>query len=567
MMPIQNAPRAAQYRVSKSIGLLLLGVVLLTLAFAPSYQFYLASIGLAPWLMVVQQSRTARSAFVWSWLTGTAFFTANMWWVAGVNAPGMIALMIYCGFYWGLAAAVIRGGRLLEGKPIVAVAGIAALWTAGEFVRSFLFTGIPWLFIGHTQSPFLAMCQIADIGGVYAVTFWVVMINVLVAILMIRGKSRDLIPAAITVGGVLAVSLGYGLWRMNQSTQSLGPTVMVVQSNYPQSNSGEKGASQEELTRFHIETTRKALDQAGSGVVNLAAWSETMMPPINRETINEEWNLQHTPFGHDTADAIAQISDLAKSEQTSLLIGGHFWDKFDWTQFGGEKVRFPTEERNTAYLFNPDGSFGDRPGERYDKIHLVPFGEYIPLRHTFLYRIFLALGPRYYANYQLTDGTDNGLTVFSLRDAVGTPRWKFVSPICFEDSDANLCAAMMRPGSDGLKRADFFVNITNDGWFADAQHAQHLQSAVFRAIENRVPMARSVNTGTSGFIDSVGRVSHTIASSTEGTSLMQLQLDGRITFYTRFGDLFAWICVIASAGLIGRTIIRATMMRKRVAIQ
>ena len=109
---------------------------------------------------------------------------------------------------------------------------------------------------------------------------------------------------------------------------------------------------------------------------------------------------------------------------------------------------------------------------------------------------------------------------------------------------------MFKPDGMGRKRADFIVNITNDGWFKYNEMPQHLQAAVFRSIENRVPTARSVNTGISGFIDSVGRITGTIPAETTGTSAATVFLDDRITLYTRFGDIFAYICVAATGGLI-----------------
>jgi apolipoprotein N-acyltransferase len=255
------------------------------------------------------------------------------------------------------------------------------------------------------------------------------------------------------------------------------------------------------------------------------------------------------------------LAELAITRHVGLLVGARYMDKIALTQRDGEVIWQPADQRNTAYLFEPDGTMGDLPGERYDKMHLVPFGEFIPFKHSFppLYRLFLALGPNYYSDYEIEDGSDNGLTVFSLNDANGVARWKFVTPICFEDVDPQLCAAMFRPGSDGKKKAQFMVNITNDGWFAGSQNMQHLQMAIFRCIENRAAMARSVNTGISGFIDSAGHTSGLVAARTEGTSLMQLGLDSRLTFYTLHGDVFAWLCVSVSAlcGIAG-------LLRKRL---
>jgi len=127
-----------------------------------------------------------------------------------------------------------------------------------------------------------------------------------------------------------------------------------------------------------------------------------------------------------------------------------------------------------------------------------------------------------------------------------------VTPICFEDIDASLCAQMCRPEPDApdRKRAEILVNLTNDGWFAANENAQHLQAAVFRSIENRVPTARAVNTGISGFIDPLGRTSGLLSPRAVGVSVGTLQLCSRITFFTIHGPVFSWLCAVVSGVVI-----------------
>jgi apolipoprotein N-acyltransferase len=240
-----------------------------------------------------------------------------------------------------------------------------------------------------------------------------------------------------------------------------------------------------------------------------------------------------------------------------ILTGGRYCADWRMAPTDDGVLPQPADSRNSAYLFEPDGTFSDLPGGRYDKIHLVPFGEFIPFHYSIpiLYKLFLALGPKYYSQYELHDGSDNGLTVFQLRKPGGGAPWRFVTPICFEDIDAGLCAQMFRPGADGRKRAEFIVNVTNDGWFAPTESAQHFQAATFRCIENRAPMARSVNTGISGFIDSDGRRSHLVSAGTTGTSWATMMPDNRLTLYTRWGDWFAWSCVIFTAALAAQRVL------------
>jgi len=216
------------------------------------------------------------------------------------------------------------------------------------------------------------------------------------------------------------------------------------------------------------------------------------------------------------------------------------------------------DRRNTAYLYDARGVLAD---ERYDKIHIVPFGEYLPFKSGFppLYKLFLSLSP-YTEDYTLTPGSENAITVFEVKSS--TPPARFVTPICFEDIDPLLVGKMFR-GGGGAKRADFIVNITNDGWFKFNEMPQHLQSAQFRSIENRAPTARSVNTGISGFVDSVGRTHGLIAAGIEGTSVQTLLLDRRSTVYTRWGDVFAGACIGVTLATAAAALVRRR--RRRVA--
>ena len=131
---------------------------------------------------------------------------------------------------------------------------------------------------------------------------------------------------------------------------------------------------------------------------------------------------------------------------------------------------------------------------------------------------------------------------------------RVVVPICFEDIDAPLVAKMFR-GAGG-KRANVLVNLTNDGWFKANQNAQHLQAAIFRGIENRVPTIRCVNTGISAFIDSSGRELERIPVRTEGTAIRSMQLDSRYTLYTRWGDWFPILCTVLASGLVVRVYVK-----------
>lgn len=537
------------------LSLLLLSTLLLTLAYAPISQFYLAWIGLVPWLIVIARCQSYKAAVFWGWLGGTMFFVANMWWMKYVTFPGMIGLMSILAAYWGVMGAIVRFGYrddsgfgLRQPAPVLL---IVLGWTALEFIRgNFVWKGLPWLYLGHTQTPILAVCQIADVLGVYGVTFWVVLINAVLAAFVLNGfRFAGVRRAAILLGAVTLGFVIYGAWRIKSTNLLPGPTVMVVQSNYPQDNSGEKGASEEEIFDFHTRTTLEGLKQHPQ--TDLIVWSETMMPPINSESRNSLLASRYPQvvdkgMGYQlVADSIGRI---CKEFGAGLITGGRYVG--EWKVDDGYLRSADT--RNSAYFFERSGRMSEL---RFDKIHIVPFGEFIPFKETvpWLYRLMIKLGPPHMEDYQLTPGDNDRLTVFPMiktRNPMDLSTWRFVTPICFEDIDSGLTARMFRPGDDGLKRADVLVNLTNDGWFKANEMPQHLQVATFRSIENRVPTARSVNTGISGFIDSVGRTHNLLPVNTEGFSVATLSIDPRISFYTRFGDVFAWLCVSLTATLI-----------------
>jgi apolipoprotein N-acyltransferase len=551
------------------LALLLLSVALLTFSYAPFKQFYLAWFALVPWLVVVRRCRSGWTAFFWSWLAGSVFFIANMWWLAYVTGPGMVALMILLGLYWGLAGTLIRATGLLDpsprpgvsasprpsdpglcpGRAVVSVFGIATIWVATEWLRgTWPLEGLAWQYLGHSQSPVLYLCQIADIVGVFGISFWLMAINVLIALIVLyRPVARRLVPAGIAVAVMLAITLGYGIFRFSQHTTHAGPTVLVVQPNYPQSNTGEKGASQREILEFHLKTTDEALKKHPD--VNLVVWSETMMPPLNppARQFAATHDLQFWEYSSQ------QIASLVRRHNAAILTGGLYYD--NWVE--SEKLApIPKDRRNSAYFYLPTG----QSELRYDKIHLVPFGEYLPFKSALppLYKLFLSMSP-YPEEYTLTAGSSDALTVFELK-----PDWRFVTPICFEDMDGDLLRRMFKPGQDGRKRADFIVNITNDGWFKYNEMPQHLQAAIFRSIEDRAPTARSVNTGISGFIDSLGRTKGLIPAGQEGTSVATLELDSRVTVYSRVGDLFAYACALITAMLIPVPLFRWWKRRSRI---
>jgi apolipoprotein N-acyltransferase len=551
------------------------GTLLLSGAFAPFYQFYLAYVAFVPLLVVLSGLRSQHAALFWGWGAGVLFFAANMWWLVFVSAPGMVALSIYLGLYWGVAAVVIRGCGLLV-KPSSAQRPIGArqvfksvflipvVWCGLEWLRgnwsAIGHHGLPWLYAGYTQSPLLAICQIADITGVMGLSYLVLLLNALIAALLglhwwrragAAIAPRAGYPAVIVTAAIFVIILVYGFWRIGETHATPGPRVLLIQANYPQSNSGEKGASLPTILDFHLRTTAAALEAARKeGPVDLVAWSETMLTAVNDETVDDP-QLADTDFGTEAIHDRAQIEAFCRQEHVALLAGGN--SASQWRLRGDDL--FPRIRHNSAFYFLSDGQFSPA---RQDKLTLVPFGEYIPFEDSCppLYRLLIHLGPQYYEDYALVPG--NSIVRYRLDGSDGVTR--FVVPICFEDLLGDQVAQMV--GGWAGKQADFIVNITNDGWFRGNEMSQHFQAAIFRSIENRVPMARCVNTGISGFVDSTGRVSDTVPAGTEGFTVGRLNLDGRQTLYTKVGDVFAQACAAITAVLVLIALVRFIMRRR-----
>lgn len=260
------------------------------------------------------------------------------------------------------------------------------------------------------------------------------------------------------------------------------------------------------------------------------------MPPLNKSARERAMDFRN---GDLWTDAHRQIMDIGHEFNVALLVGGLTFD--DW-----DRDLNAHDRRNSAFFYEAGGLVS---GLRYDKIHLVPFGEFMPFKQSFpaLYQLLTKFSPYDY-DYSLTPGDREHLTVFSVKDC------RFVAPICFEDIDAWLVARMFR--AEEGKRADLIVNLTNDGWFKANEMPQHLQAAVFRSIENRAPTARSVNTGISGFIDSIGQVHDLLPEGVEGVSISQVSLDNRYTLFTRWGEWFSFVCAGWTSVLVVGNVIR-----------
>lgn len=491
---------------------LLLSVALTALSFPPFDFGFAAFVALVP-LMAVTGGGSGRRDLILGWLTGWAASTAVVWWVintivhyGGISwtlaVPIILLLTWGLGFFWGLFS--WARGRILKGRAGAFDFLLSPLlWVATEYARAHLADiAFPWALQGYTQYRNLPLIQVADIGGVWIVSFLVVMVNGALAGLVtrrrptaaVRGWSGRLVPLG---AAVLLVSSAwvYGLVRMGEESEGRAVRVAVIQGNIAQEVKWDPARKQETVD-IYAGLSREAAREGAELIV----WPETA-----------------APFYFQRASRYRrQVTALAEEIGTPLLVGSPAVE--------GEGPSATL--RNRAYLLGADG---DVRGW-YDKRHLVPFGEYVPWRKLlfFVDKIVGAVG-------EFKPG--EGAVTLDL------PVGRFGTLICYEVIFPDLVRKSVVGG------AEFLVNITNDAWFGrTAASRQHFTTLVFRAVENRRPVARAANSGISGFVDSRGRILAASALFVRGTYSATLRFSGEETLYSRWGDYFPRMCALA--GLI-----------------
>lgn len=496
--------------------------ILLVVCFPTLNLFFLAWIAIVPFLFSLYDKKP-KQAFTAGFLLGIIYFFGTLYWIYhSINHYGHISfitsiiivllLCMYLSLYTGIFALLFSMAIKSTRLPALFIAPV--LWVTIEFLRSYLFTGFPWSSMGYTQYKFLPVIQFADITGIYGVSFLVLAVNGAFAdIALMKRRIRDmpLFPWFHTVIGLslllvcIISSLLYGYWRLGQERPGKQLRVGIIQGNIEQDKKWEPA-----YQSWVIDIYKDLSTQAASSSPSLIVWPETAVP------FYFNTDREHTK----------QLFDLQNQLNVSLL-------------FGAVVVKEKKEGRNllanSAVLLTKDG----RVSYLYDKIHLVPFGEYVPLRKFlfFMDKLVAGVGDYVKGNHYLRAETSYG---------------GFATLICYEIIFPGLVRKFY------VKGGDFIVNITNDAWFGKTTGPyQHFSMAVFRAIENRKPVIRAANTGISGFIDSNGRI-HSKTSLFQTAVLIQdFKTDSTRSFYTKYGDLFSFLCIVCSilmiTHLLGKT--------------
>ncbi len=499
----------------------LMSGALLALAFPGFDLSAVAWICFVPLLLSLWK-RDARASFVSGFLFGLAYFFGSLYWIYhSINHFGgipflasLVVVFLLCAYLSLFPAVFSLLFCLLYRKTRLPALFIApVIWVCLEYIRSYALTGFPWSSVGYTQYRFLTLIQISDITGIYGISFLILAVNGFIADLLIikeKVKEMPLFPISYFVAGStlllfsILITLGYGCWRLNQDRIGRDITISVVQGNIEQDKKWEP-IFQKEVLDTYIGLSQDALKANPSVII----WPETALPFF---------------FGLDTANT-ERLLKFQKQAAVNLLFGSVLVKKQDAKT---------TELTNSAVLLDREGNVS----AVYDKMHLVPFGEYVPLRRVlfFIDKLVVGIGDYVPGKKYLTADTEMG---------------RFGTLICYEV----IFPGMVRKFF--LNGGDFLVTMTNDAWFGKtAGPYQHFSMVVFRAIENRKPVVRAANTGVSGFIDSNGRILET-SGLFEGQVLTRsLKTDASMTFYTKFGDIFSFFCIVFSIILSGNIVPR-----------
>lgn len=524
---------------------------------------------LIPLLLLVRIPRKTRFMYTAIYCAGLLFTVVTLQWMR-LGDPTMyvawIALAVYIAWYFPLFVLLTRIAVHRFHIPLPAAAPV--MWVGLEYVRAYLLTGFSWYYIGHTQYRWIELIQISDITGAYGVSFVVVMlaacfadllpVSLLQKFQLFPGKltpeeqsldrigRKQLIQTAVCLSLFMAV-LGYGYVRRAQAAFQDGPRTALIQGNFPTSVKHDPNKWRQMYLKHQV-----LMGAAVRYQPDLVIWPETMFRwPLIEPNGKTNQQLQkiapEIPLSKWKEPSVRKaLTNMSQEANAGLVIG------IDTIAAGDERV----EQYNSAVFVRPDYGIVSR----YDKIHRVPFGEYLPLRDTLP---FLQVFTPYGASFGIQAGKHAANFEYK--------NWNFAPVICFEDTVPHLVRSVMnQSAAPGSRNApiDCLVNLTNDGWFhGSSELDQHLITAAFRCVENRTPMVRAVNTGISAVIDGDGMIVEPdvfIDGDNQGRKSFvnpktgrwnkslnavvvdTVPLDNRTSLYTKYGDWFAGFCCFSA---------------------
>ncbi len=518
--------------------LLFLSSLLQVVIFPLAGLYVLSWVAFAPLIVALLRARSAGAleidssvnlqaakpgqAFLLGYISGILWYAGTCYWIydtmhqyGGLSAPlALLALFLFClylGLYHGLfgllLSLAVRPGR--DNRRALVAAPF--LWVAVELART-LVTGFPWNLLGTAQVDNISLSRITTLTGVYGVSFEIMLVNVAVAaaFLVPKKKRGMLLIASVTAASVLQAGR-----LVPAPTLPTDRAALLVQENIPVDGTWTRDAFERTLRELSDLSVRavtsnssdnsSAVTRAKSGEADLIVWPESPAPfftndPLFRDAVSETARKSHSWL---VTGAIGSMSAVHSGTSSSRVF-------------------------NSAALVSPAGDWT----ARYDKVHLVPFGEYLPFPRLFAFAGGLT---------KEVGEFEAGASRAPL-DAGGTALGVF---ICYE----SVFPGEVRQFSD--RGAQVLVNLSNDGWYGDSgAYAQHLNQTRMRAIENDRWLLSATNTGVTASIDPFGRTVARLPRKERAALVAPYALTSGTTFYTRHGDWFAWLCAIISAGAL-----------------
>lgn len=482
----------------------------------------LAWFSLIPFYLRIKKS-SPRSALGQGFLFGFGFYGISLYWIfIAMHTYGDIPL-------WGSLLGIFLAVLLMALFPAV-TAMLAALfsergpplwivfpliWVVSDFARTVIpLGGFPWSSLAYTQKSFLPLLQSLDVTGIYGITFLVIFSNAIVGecFLSLKNKTRFPLKPVLFFSLIFIATFVYGQVRLRQVRHDIEGRrtlkVSMIQGNIPQEQKWLEEKIDEIIVR-HVFLSEEALKEKPALVV----WPEAAYPAAISPENKVLPNLASFPI--------------------PLLIGVVSYDGVVpaiWPPSPQDIENTGFHLYNSAVLVKTGGLVADR----YDKQHLVPMGEYVPLKG-----VFGSLNQIVPSMSSFTPG--NKLNLMDIGLSPATPL-RFGVTICYEDLFPSISRTFTRNG------ADFLVNLTNDAWYEYSSAVfQHFDFSRFRAIENRRAMVRATNTGVTGFFSPAGDVIKEAPLFKELILTAEIPVGGLTSFYTHYGDIFVWLCVVGFA--------------------
>lgn len=520
--------------------LALLSALLLELPFPlagpmPPWRSLFAWLALVPLLVALsvqaRAQRPLRQGFLVAYVCGVLWYVGNCYWVRDTMmqyggmpplAPELLLLAygLILGAYFGFFGLCFVAVERRAGRG-VALAAAPLLWTAFELASSRI-TSVPWDQLGYSQVDNALVNRLAPWTGVYGISFVVMISNVLLAAAVLLAGRRGRVRCA-ACGAVLVALAALGL-TVRPPRPAPRATAVLVQPNLDVAGVGlwtGPGEWEQHRDRFALLAARlcgpyiDGIPQTGAQVEQSACPPATVAPDL------VVWPESPAPYFETDPRFQSALASLTGAMRAPFVVGSIGVDRAE----GDQEPR----EYNSALVIAADGV---RLG-RYDKIHLVPFGEYVPFEK------FLFFARKLTGKVSRFDRGQERKTF-----VIGGHRYGVF--ICYEAVFADEVRRFAKSG------AEVFVNISDDGWYGDTSAPwQHLNMARMRAIENRRWVVRSTNNGVTASIDPYGRVRQSIPRKAENSLAAGYGFGQKVTFYTAHGDLFAWLCAILSTGLLG----------------